>query len=107
MQRKWDSSLSLGAPIEPDFSGCFNSCLYLWLGPALDGICFVNKHGRKLQARAAAERPLVERLVIWGQWKGDESYLICSGGTLGMCEGERPEWDWIGSFVCASLPWGL
>lgn len=36
-----------------------------------------------------------------------EGYLICSGGTLGMCEGERPEWDWVGPFVCASLPWGL
>lgn len=55
-----------GAPIEPDVSGCFHSCLYLWLGPALDEICFVNKHWRKRQARAAAERPLVERLVIWG-----------------------------------------
>lgn len=55
-----------GAPIEPDISGCFHSCLYLWLGPALDEICFVNKHWRKRQARAAAERPLVERLVIWG-----------------------------------------
>lgn len=36
-----------GAPIEPDVSGCFHSCLYLWLGPALDEICFVNKHWRK------------------------------------------------------------
>ena len=32
-----------GALIEPDFRGCFNSCLYLWLDPALDEICFINK----------------------------------------------------------------
>lgn len=39
--------------------------------------------------------------------RGMGGYLICSGGTLGTCESERPEGDWVGSFVCASLPWGL
>lgn len=38
--------------------------------------------------------------------------LVCvcvwgAGRTLGKCEGERPEFDRLGSHVCASLTWGL
>lgn len=36
-----------------------------------------------------------------------EGHLICSGRTLEKCEGERLEFDWVGSCVCASLTWGL
>lgn len=36
--------------------------------------------------------------------RGMEGHLICSGGTLGTCEGERPEWDWVGSFVALHCP---
>lgn len=36
-----------------------------------------------------------------------EGNLIYSGRTLGKCKGERTEFDWVGSCVCASLSWGL
>lgn len=39
--------------------------------------------------------------------KGMEGNSMCSGRTLGMCEGEKPEFDWFDPHACASLTWGL